>query len=315
MLYFRYAALTHQGKIRENNEDNFYINDIWRENVSENVFRTDGEVWDGYLLASVCDGMGGQDLGEVASILAVRCLHDMYGRAEAVTDKAPSQDVGTGFHKLRTKEIFSFIKNMFIPPESVEQCRTESVKKTPPKQCYMRDGPMQYVQYANQKICEEIQRTGKNMGTTFCAVEFYKGYALAVNLGDSPIYRYSDGELQELSVEHSPVGSLVRDGLITKEEAKKHPLKHKISQYLGIFPKDMTLVPAVTDLLPLQKNDQYLICSDGLSNMLREEEICEILQENDSPKKKTRDLVQLAVDHGGKDNVTVVLVEVSESLQ
>ena len=77
-MQLHYAGLTHHGKVRENNEDTFYADGIWREDVRENEFFACGKAFDGYLMASVCDGMGGEDLGEIASLIAVRSLHDLY---------------------------------------------------------------------------------------------------------------------------------------------------------------------------------------------------------------------------------------------
>ena len=350
MLRYHYAALTHQGKVRANNEDNFYVNGIWKKTAAENIFGTDGTAEEGYLLAAVCDGMGGQELGEVASLLAVEVLDQLYHRSPII-DTEPEQefpdkrgretnpeqafpdDRGTETNPIHfAKNMFRIVRQKLQEPEPEGDediffekpvCLSDSVEKKEvdqehlsfsdlegiPRGGFLREDPDRYIETANLRICDEMCKRDKPMGTTFAALEFYEDQAVGVNLGDSPIFRFADGMLEELSVEHSPVGSLVRDGLITKEEAKVHPLKHKISQYLGIFPNDMVLVPAVTELIPAAENEQYLICSDGLTNMLQEEEICEVLSQKVSVKQKVRQLIQLAIDHGGKDNVTVVLVE------
>ena len=310
MIIFRYAVLTHQGKVRENNEDNFYVDDFWRKDVTVNVAARKGVIRDGYLLASVCDGMGGQDLGETASLLAVESLHDFFGRPEEEDAEEQGQ---SGSEK--SEGILGFFKDLFggkkADDESVQE-PAEVPAEIPSHSNYLRDDPMEYVNYANDRICQEMREQKKSIGTTFAAVEFCEGSAVTVNLGDSPVFLFSQGRLKELSVEHSPVGGLIRDGLITREEAKVHPLRNKISQYLGIFPDYMILVPAVSEKIPLKPHDQYLLCSDGLTNMADETEIIDILSLDSSPEEKVRKLVQLAVDHGGKDNITALLVEIAE---
>ena len=256
----RYAALTHVGRIRENNEDNFYVNDIWRKDVEQKAFEAHGELKNDYLLAAVCDGMGGEYFGEIASLRAVEALHELYGS------------------------------------------QRETV--------HLSDNPMLYIEKANDIICREMDKYKLEMGTTFVVIEFFEDSAVAVNVGDSPAFRYCDGKLTELSVEHSPVGNMVRNGLISKEEARKHPRRNQVSQFLGVPPQVMTISPAVSEKISTVPGDQYLLCSDGLTNMVDEAAIAEVLAKNDDIQEKTRCLVQMAVDAGGKDNITVVIVEI-----
>lgn len=298
---YKYAALTHQGKIRENNEDNFYINDKWKKKTEEAAYAVDGEMTGNRLLSAVFDGMGGEELGEVASLSATESMHELFGADDILEEKKPDED-----NSSRIKRIFQKKKKTTYEPAADEPVISRHAKSFQ----LLQTDPMSYVTYANKKICEEIEKRQTSMGTTFTCIEFYDGCATSINIGDSPAYLYRDGSLTQLSVEHSPIGSLIRDGLITREEAKTHPLRNKISQYFGISPDVMELVPAVSDRIPLKIGDQYLICSDGLSNMVSPEEITNILTQAIEVKEKVRLLVQAAIDRGGKDNITVIIVEI-----
>lgn len=298
---FKYAALTHQGKVRGNNEDNFYIDDKWKKNAEDGAFAVDGEINGSYLLSAVFDGMGGEDLGEIASLRATECLHHMFGHE--IKSDIKSEEI------IDKKNIFERVfqkKNKRVNESDI----SEDAETEEPIKRLLQSNPMWYVKYANMRICEEIKKRQTSMGTTFVGIEFFEESAVVINIGDSPAYRYHNEKLELLSVEHSPIGSLIRDGLITREEAKKHPLRNKISQYLGIFEEEMELVPSITERIPLEKGDQYLLCSDGLTNMLTEDEIISVISEPKDIKEKTRNLVQNAIDKGGKDNITVVIIEI-----
>lgn len=251
-----YAALTHPGRVRENNEDNFYIDGNFKSDVSESVKTVSGIARAGVLTAAVCDGMGGYACGEQASLTAVATLAEFdHGRS------------GRSRHG----------------------CIDE----------------------ANRRICDVIQRDGRRMGTTLSMLEFHNRSVRAVNLGDSHIYRYRKGVLELLSVDHSSVAQMVRMGQITPEEARMHPARHQITQYLGIAPEEMILEPARSGKLPLMDGDMYLVCSDGLTDMLDDPRIAEIIgaKEKAGTKAVVGRLVREALNAGGLDNITVILIK------
>ena len=127
-----------------------------------------------------------------------------------------------------------------------------------------------------------------------------------VNIGDSRLYLFRDGELEQLSEDHSLVEEMVRDGRIAPEDARTHPQRNIVTRALGIDPRpriDMgTVIPYV--------GDRFLLCSDGLSNEVDEARIAATLRRLADPDDAARELVRLALEGGGRDNVTVVIGDV-----
>jgi PPM family protein phosphatase len=168
------------------------------------------------------------------------------------------------------------------------------------------------VRVANRAIFE---RAGSDpglhgMGTTLCAIRLIdtpEGQFVGwVNVGDSRIYLFRDGALTQLSVDHSLVEDLVRDGQLTPEEAAVHPQRNIVTRALGV---DLD-VDVDGDLVIPRKADRFLLCSDGLFNEVDENRIAGALRRLSDPDEAAAELVRLANEHGGRDNITVVLVEV-----
>ena len=158
---------------------------------------------------------------------------------------------------------------------------------------------------ANRRIYEMAQGDSEHagMGTTLTAA-MVSGREVAVgHVGDSRLYRLRDGALEQLTDDHSLVEELVRQGRLTPEEAVNHPQRSIITRALGPEPD----VEVETFTHRGRDGDVYLICSDGLSGMVSEEEMATILRESDSLKEAAEKLVEAANRHGGKDNITVVL--------
>lgn len=129
---------------------------------------------------------------------------------------------------------------------------------------------------------------------------------LLVNLGDSRVYRFAGGRLEQVSVDHSVVQELVDAGTITREDAAHHPERHVITRALG-GPE-----PAQADyfLLPLASAERLLLCSDGISGMIGDDEIAAVLAAADDPRDAADQLVERALAAGGRDNATAVVVDV-----
>jgi serine/threonine protein phosphatase PrpC len=174
------------------------------------------------------------------------------------------------------------------------------------------DGLVEAIEQANQAVYEtaagDPDLTG--MGTTMVAlavVDEDGDEVLAVaNVGDSRVYRYSVGELEQLTDDHSLVADLVREGSLSPEEAAVHPQRNIVTRALGVndrVPVDILTVEPVA-------GDRFLLCSDGLFNEVPEPGIAAVLRRVDDPREAADELVHLAVDGGGRDNVTVVLVDV-----
>lgn len=131
------------------------------------------------------------------------------------------------------------------------------------------------------------------------------GYWVVLNLGDSRVYRDSEGIFEQISVDHSVVQELMDRGEITEDEAKVHPYRHMITRALGAGPEsdpDYWLIPA-------EPGDRLLVCSDGLSGEVPDPSIQRVLESDVSPQDACDALVDLALAGGGHDNITVVVVE------
>lgn len=159
-------------------------------------------------------------------------------------------------------------------------------------------------QYANLVVHEKAQKNEElsKMGTTLDICLFYQNKAFISHIGDSRIYRLRKDFFRKLTKDHSYVQKLVDEGKITEEEGKSHPDKNMLMKALGcseyIEPDCM--------IKGFLKGDIYLMCSDGLTNMVSEEEICKILKEN--PTDATKPLIQKANDNGGRDNITAIII-------
>ena len=162
------------------------------------------------------------------------------------------------------------------------------------------------VEEANRKVLEEAKQHAEmeGMGTTMVLVPIVDDYAYVANVGDSRLYLIEDKILQ-ITKDHSLVEEMVRRGLITKEEAKTHPDKNIITRVLGIGPE----VEVDFFDIHLKENSTLLLCSDGLSNMVSDDDIWRIANTSRDLRETGMRLVSLANENGGKDNIAVVLVQ------
>lgn len=168
---------------------------------------------------------------------------------------------------------------------------------------------------ANERILasagEKEQNSG--MGTTVVAVRFSGNQsnplAEVAHVGDSRAYLLRDGHMEPVTEDHSLVAELVRSGDLTRAQASRHPQKNLITRALGAEES----VEVDTSTLQVRAGDRFLLCSDGLSDMVAEERIEEILTESsEEPETPSRRLLTEALEAGGSDNVTVVVIDVKE---
>ena len=152
------------------------------------------------------------------------------------------------------------------------------------------------------------------MGTTVTAIAVvtdpHDGEAFAVaNVGDSRSYVLRHGRLRQLTIDHSFVQELVAEGAITRDEARTHPRRNIVTRALGIEP----YVRVDSWTMPIIRGDRFVLCSDGLVDEITDDAITEILTEHaDDPQAAAQALVDAANDAGGRDNITVVVVDVVE---
>lgn len=147
------------------------------------------------------------------------------------------------------------------------------------------------------------------MGTTCVALAMDGDRAFVAHIGDSRVYRITDGKITQLTEDHTLVAEMVRRGLLTAEEASDHPERSVLYRALGTGPQvEIDLQPEIT----LLAGDRFVLGCDGLSNMVEDEEICDTVMRC-HPQDACDDLVRLANERGGYDNVTVIVVQVVAS--
>jgi len=220
----------------------------------------------------IADGIGGQAAGETASSLAIRNVEEFVvrSRVEDITWPIPYR-----------KE-FTLEQNSLLAGTTL----------------------------ANRKVRELANQNPlmKGMGTTLVGVVI-KGNQLAVlNIGDSRLYRIRAKEIEQITQDHTIAGEQEKMGLLTKEEASHHPQKHILTSALGIEAAENLRMDL--SLVDIEKKDLYLMCSDGLSDMLSDKEILAAIN---SSKKKSLEkmnlsLMQQANRAGGRDNITIILL-------
>lgn len=216
------------------------------------------------LLATVCDGMGGAAGGRFASTSACEC----FNKYVALQVEAFGQDLSNPSN---------------IPFEKI-----------------LRDG----VKVANKSILASAAQNDeyKGMGTTLVAVLCVGDMLYCVNIGDSRAYIMSNGELKQLSHDHSYVQMLIDAEEITEAQAKFHPEKNVILKAVGVS------ATAEPDVFSTELPDGILLCSDGLSNMVSPELILSTLQDKGSLEQNVDSLVDAANIAGGFDNITAFAI-------
>lgn len=164
----------------------------------------------------------------------------------------------------------------------------------------------QAVQKANSVILESAQNdpAKQGMGTTIVALAIIEEKACVANVGDSRLY-IVDETIRQITEDHSLVAEMVRKGELEQSQAKDHPDKNIITRAVGVAQK------LKVDFFEreLHTGDLVLLCSDGLTNMVSEEEIMKIVNHADTLEESTEKLVEAANENGGKDNITVILIE------
>ena len=160
--------------------------------------------------------------------------------------------------------------------------------------------------YANIKVYDRAFRDDecRGMGTTLVAVLLREHDAAVVNIGDSRCYWLAEGQLRQVTRDHSLVQNMVDRGLITEEEARSHPRKNVIMRAIGI---ERTIRSDIFRL-DVREGDALLLCSDGLSNLVSPEEISAMLRSRESDEAVCTELLKLTLERGAPDNVTLVLV-------
>ncbi|MCI8489212.1 MAG: Stp1/IreP family PP2C-type Ser/Thr phosphatase [Lachnospiraceae bacterium] len=162
------------------------------------------------------------------------------------------------------------------------------------------------IQAANKELIEQAEADMSlwGMGTTVVAAVISEGWIYVANVGDSRLYLINDS-IRQITRDHSYVEEMVRRGRIDRAEARKHPNKNIITRAVGAA-KEIEIDFFKTCIQP---GDEILLCSDGLTNMIEDEEIRRIVKGQRDPVEKAEKLIEAANQNGGKDNITVVIID------
>ncbi len=239
-----YYCVSNIGRARKINQDNFIADGIYLKNHEPEIQTIAGS-FNGKTpcLLGIFDGMGGEEQGEAASLIASECA--------------------------------SRVKIGEDPVSSL----------------------LRLCEEANQRICDYARENGVgSMGTTGAMLAFTKDQITLCNIGDSRIFRFADGALVQISVDHTA--------------PYNYGGKPPLSQNLGIPPEEMRIEPYVAQG-QYNNGDIFLICSDGLTDMVSEEDIIAILKEY-SLDRAIAKLLNAALENGGRDNVTIILCKVKK---
>jgi serine/threonine protein phosphatase PrpC len=165
---------------------------------------------------------------------------------------------------------------------------------------------------ANEEIITmgSLDRDLKNMGTTIVTILWRKGAdeIYLSNLGDSRGYLVRNGHIEQLTVDHSLAQALVENKTISAAEAKEHKFRNILWKYLGS--KEVGEGPEVK-ILPIQKGDRFLLCTDGLSGPVPDDQLLSFMQANREPQACADGLGQLALEKGSRDNVSCIVIDVA----
>lgn len=166
------------------------------------------------------------------------------------------------------------------------------------------------IRHTNDKLIRAAATSPdyEGMGTTFVAVTIDEKDLYVANIGDSRMYRIAaDGEIRQITEDHSLVEEMIRNGEIERKDAKHHPQKNLITRALGA---EGDIVPDFFEI-SVEEGDCILLCSDGLTNMVEDETIRQVVRDKEiSLAERARQLIDLANEQGGKDNISVVLVQI-----
>lgn len=166
-----------------------------------------------------------------------------------------------------------------------------------------------YLANRNADICDLMQKNdGARSGSTFAGLSVNGENADIANIGDSRVYLLRGGALSQISEDHTSVRQMVELGAITKEAARSHPDRHKLTQHLGIHPHEMVIEPHTVSM-QLKDGDLFLLCSDGLTEMLDDQAIEAILSGAGKLEGRAEALYDTAMQNGGKDNISILLVQ------
>lgn len=226
-------------------------------------------------LSIVADGMGGHAAGEVASALAVRIIHEEVKKHREVIEKYSDEGVSA---RMGSKEILGLLEMA--------------------------------VQRACARINDEarVDTAKRGMGTTLSSLLIVGSYGFIAHVGDSRIYLLRDGNVQQVTEDHTVYNELIKRGKLTKEQIDKVAQKNAITRAVGVYER----VEVDTLTIEVLPGDQFLLASDGLHGYIAHTAELEPYFEEENGDVAARDLIDLANRKGGKDNITAIIVRLGK---
>lgn len=175
--------------------------------------------------------------------------------------------------------------------------------------CITVQGIVDKLQEINRKICHKTQECGvRCIGSTAVVACIEHSHVDLVNLGDSRGYLWKNGILSQLTYDHTEWQSKINMGFTVEALQKSKASQSALTQHLGISPDELILEPHIASCA-VERGDKLLLCSDGLSGMVSNEAMKGILEKELSPKETVHQLLQLALHGGGRDNITILVVD------
>lgn len=226
-------------------------------------------------LSIVADGMGGHAAGEVASALAVRIIHEEVKKHRDVIEKYADEGMSA---RVGSKEILGLLETA--------------------------------VQRACARIHDEAKADSnkRGMGTTLSSLLIVGSYGFIAHVGDSRIYLLRDGNVQQITEDHTVYNELIKRGKLTKEQIDKVAQKNAITRAVGVYER----VEVDTLTIEVLPGDQFLLASDGLHGYIAHTAELEPYFEEENGDVAARDLIDLANRKGGKDNITAIIVRLGK---
>jgi protein phosphatase len=265
----RIGAVSHPGNVRPRNEDHYMVAKVKRSlNVlAHNLHKEElpDTIGDDAYCMVVADGMGGMNAGDVASMLAI-----------STGVKLVEKSVKWGF-KINEKEARDLLSRMSMYFREIDKRLTRK---------------------------SESDRRLFGMGTTLTLAYSVGIHLFVIHVGDSRAYLYRDGQLQQLTRDHTVAQALADAGQINQEDVRTHLRRNTLTNYLG---GHRGRVKADVRWLRIQDGDRLLLCSDGLTDLVDNGAIAKCLASQKDVDHCALSLNQLALDRGGKDNITVVV--------
>lgn len=248
-FYIKAACCSNVGRIRKNNEDNFYFDGKYLQEINtgmQEIITYEKTLCNGFCSA-VFDGMGGERFGETAAFAAAQEM-------KKIANNEPENS------------------NIKIYLEDLSNKLDAAVIEK------------------QQQLCTD------RMGTTMICMYYSDGYMYFCNVGDSRAYLFRQGKLVQLSYDHT-------------EKRPGSEKKGALTQYLGYGSDEVEIDPFINKTA-VESEDMYLLCSDGLSDMLNDSDIADMLSFSDNAENCVQNLIDFAFEYGGRDNITVVVCRI-----